>query len=71
MVLPGMLHQSLGVECLKKEENKLPKIYTIRTGHDNMSIIKQAINIMRSYYEVQNRKLLCSFMVGNRKALLK
>ena len=42
VVLPGMSHQSLGVECLKKEENKLPKINTIRTGHDNIPVIKQA-----------------------------
>ena len=52
MVLPGMWHQSLGVECLKKEENKMPKINTIRAGHDNISIIKQANKRMRTYYEL-------------------
>jgi len=69
MVLPGMLHQSLEVECLKKEENKLPKINSIRTGHENMSIIKQANKLMRSYYKLYNKKTALFFHGGKSESI--
>ena len=69
MVLLGMLHQSLEVECLKKEENKLPKINSIRTGHENMSIIKEANKLMRSYYKLYHKKIALFFHGGKSESI--